>query len=107
MDIVMMLVPVLTYIALMFAIRMGKLSNIFLFVVITVATLILGIISISVVRPIDTESGDLRALVINVTVGMYILSFLYGGWGARSGNFERILVGGIAIAFISLISAVM
>ena len=107
-DAILMAIPLLTYIGFMLSVKFGKVSNIVLFAVITLATIILGVISISVIQPVDTGDSGMRGLLTNAIVTIYIASMIYGGYfGAAKGNYERVIVGGIFILLITLTSAAM
>jgi len=103
---ILVFIPVLTYAGLMFALKFGKLSSIYLFLTLTIATVILGIISISLIQPIGSGSG-MAGLMINVIAVTYILCMAYGAMGVMTNRYERVFVGGFGIVLISLMSAAM
>ena len=91
----------------MLAIKLGKLANIYLFVVITLATVILGVISLSFIRPLDFAPSTLTAIVTDLLVLTYIGAMFYGAWGIKTNRYERVIVAGLFVALVSLTSAVI
>ncbi|MCL2607624.1 MAG: hypothetical protein FWD92_03605 [Methanomassiliicoccaceae archaeon] len=106
-DMILMAIPVITYTLVMISIKTGKLQGVYVFLVITSATMLLGWMSLSLITPIDPSAHTLRGFVLNTLVVLYALSFLYGGIGMRKNNYERAVVGGVSVAMISLVSAVV
>jgi len=104
---VLMLVPVVSYIALVFSVKTGRLAGIYLFLTVTLATTILGIISISLIEPLNLSPSGLKEWVQNLILAVYVGAMIYGGIGARTGSAERLLVGGFAVVLVSLVSAVI
>ena len=102
---IMVFIPVISFIGLMLAVRLGKLANIYLFIVITIATIITGIISLSVIRPLSTDP-TIGAIFGNVLVATYIAAMLYGSIGVKTGSWERVIVAGLFVILVSLASVV-
>jgi len=99
MHLLLIAMPILTYIGLMISITFNKLSNVFLFVVVTIATIVLGLISISVIRPVG------ESILTTIIAGAYIGAMIYGGIGAKTKNTERLAVGLVIVILISFVSA--
>jgi len=106
-DMIMMFIPMISFIGLMLAIKTGKLASIYMFAVVTIATVILGIISLSVMHPLASDMSSLTVVVSNVLVITYIGAMIYGAWGVRSGNFERVTAAFMFVLLVSLTSAVI
>jgi len=104
---ILILVPLVSYIALMLAVKTGRLAQIYLFLTVTVATVILGIISITTIAPLNAAASSFRDWTRNIIVAVYVGAMLYGGFGARTNNLERLIVGGVFVALVSLVSAVI
>jgi hypothetical protein len=102
-----MLVPIISYVALMVAVKTGRLAQIYLFLTVTVATVILGVVSISMIAPLNADASSLRDWTRNIIVAVYVGAMLYGAIGTKSNNLERVLVGGLFVALVSLVSAVI
>ena len=107
-DIILILIPIISYVALTLSVRAGKIAGMYLFVVVTIATLILGMISLSNITPFNMSPSDMRDVVLDVLTFTYIVAVVYGAfYGARSHNVERIIVGGAFVLLVSLIAAVV
>jgi len=104
LDTIIMLIPVITYVALLLAVRAGKLASIYLFATVTLATTILGIVSISIIPSIDFSAGGVRGLAVNALVATYIGAMIYGAFGAKKHNVERMTIGLIAVLLVSIVS---
>jgi hypothetical protein len=106
-DTILAIMPFLAFIGLMLAVKFGKIANIYLFAVITIATVVLGVVSLSVIKPFDFSASTLGAIVGNMLAVTYIGSMFYGAWGVRTGNWERVIVAGMFVLLVSLVSAVI
>lgn len=106
-DTLLIFVPVISYIALMMAVKTGRLAQIYLFLTVTIATVILGVVSITMIAPLNADANSLRDWVRNIIVAVYVGAMLYGSIGTRSNNLERVMVGGLLVTLVSLVSAVI
>jgi len=108
-DTLLALMPMITFISLMFTLKFGKsyIANLYLFVVIMLATVVLGLISLSIIQPFTLNISTPRNVLINVIAGTYILAMVYGGWGIKNNKAERVIVAGMFIFMISLVSLVI
>jgi len=108
LNTIMLFIPILAYIGLVIAVKTGRLASLYLFAAVTLATIILGVVSISLIKPISPSVSDLRGLAVNLIAVTYISAMLYGSYfGARVNDVERVIVGGFLIVLISIVSAVM
>jgi hypothetical protein len=103
----LMFVPIVSYVALMLAVRTGRLVAVYLFAAVTLATTILGLVSISLITPLNFAATDLRGWVLNILAAVYVCAMIYGSFAARSGNTERLITGGIFVTIVALVSAVI
>jgi len=107
-DYIMLSIPLLSYAGLVIATKLGKLATFYLFAAVTLATLIVGIVSISVIKPIDAAASDMRGFVSNALTSTYIAAMLYGSFfGIKKDNYERVFIAGLLILIVSLASAVI
>jgi len=107
LDVIFTAMPLIAFAGLMLSIRFGKIWNLYIWAVITIATLVLGVVSMSVIKPLDFAPSTLGAIVSDLLVFTYIMAMIYGAFGVRSGNWERVIVAGIFVVLVALTSAVL
>jgi len=107
LDTLLILFPIASYVILMLSLQFGWVKNLIIGIVLIIAVTILGIVSISTIQPIDMSASDLQGIASNIITITYVAAVIYGAWGVRGGRVERTIVGGVIIAVMSLMAAVI
>ncbi|MCL2606939.1 MAG: hypothetical protein FWD92_00020 [Methanomassiliicoccaceae archaeon] len=102
MIIIMTAIPLIAFFGMVAGFFFHKFAGVYLSVVVLVATVILGAVSISVIRPLSSDMSSFAAAVSNFMVAAYIGGMAYGAYGAHHKNFER-----IAVAFALVLTVVL
>jgi hypothetical protein len=103
-DMILMILPVASYIGLIICVKTGKIVNILTLSIVTVAVVILGILPISIIKPINIDASDPHQWFFNILAILYIGAMIYGAIGARTGSMKRIVIGGAIVVSICLFS---